>query len=224
MPPMTREYGQFCGLARALELVGGRWTLLIVADLLNGPMRFGELQEGLHGIPTNILSSRLRELEAAGLVERKLLEPRSSSVVYTLTPYGRALEEPIVRLGLWGAASLGEPKETDFFRSGSFALALRGGFHPEKAEGKDLLFEIRFDDRRLYVSVNGGAVTFPTAPESKLDATLHIDPRVLAELLTGHLDFDSAIASSRVEVDGSRREARRFFEIFSLPTPTEVPA
>ena len=109
---MTRGYGQYCGLARALELVGSRWTLLIVRELLAGPKRYTELAQGLPGIPSNILSSRLREMEDGGIVERAL-EPRpSTSVVYTLTAYGQELEGPMTALGLWGVKSLPPPTTT----------------------------------------------------------------------------------------------------------------
>src|SRR5918996_328967 len=216
--PMTREYGQFCGLARALELVGGRWTLLIVRDLLVGPKRFTELQEGLPGIPTNILSSRLRELEEAGLVRRSLLARPSSAVAYELTPYGLELEEALVRLGLWGSRSLGEPKKGDFFPLGSFALALKSAFRAERAKDHDFLFQIRIDGERLNVCVDQGQVSFPKEPSTEPDAALEMAPEVMVELLPGHLTVDSAIASGQVRVDGSKREARRFFDIFRLPS------
>ena len=110
---MTRGYGQYCGLARALELVGSRWTLLIVRELLAGPKRYTELAQGLPGIPSNMLSSRLREMEDGGVVERAL-EPRpSASVVYTLTAYGQELEGPMTALGLWGVKSLAPPTSDD---------------------------------------------------------------------------------------------------------------
>ena len=215
---MTREYAQFCGLARALELVGGRWTLLIVRDLLAGPKRFTELQEGLPGIPTNILSSRLRELEEAGLVRRSLLARPSSAVAYELTPYGLELEEALVRLGLWGSRSLGEPKKGDFFPLGSFALALKSAFRAERAKDHDFLFQIRIDGERLNVSVDQGQVSFPKEPSPEPDVALEMAPEVMAELLPGRLTVDSAIASGQVRVDGSKREARRFFDIFRLPS------
>jgi len=111
---VTRGYGQYCGLARALELVGGRWALLVVRDLLSGPKRFSELQDGLPGIPTNVLTSRLRELEEAGIVERRLLAHPGGGVAYALTNYGLELEEPILGLGFWGAKTMGSPCEGDF--------------------------------------------------------------------------------------------------------------
>ncbi len=97
-----RAYGQYCGLARAVELVGERWALLIVRDLLVGPKRFTDLRRGLPRIPTNILSARLKELERSGIVQRRVLPRPAAGVVYELTAYGGELEEVVLRLGRWG--------------------------------------------------------------------------------------------------------------------------
>src|SRR5437764_13643685 len=102
-PVAARTYGQFCGLARALELVGERWAMLIVRDLLVGPRRFTDLSRGLPRIPTNILSERLKELEDAGVVHRRVLPRPIGSVVYELTAYGADLEDAVKLLGRWGA-------------------------------------------------------------------------------------------------------------------------
>ena len=218
---MTRGYGQYCGLAKALELVGGRWSLLIVRELLIGPKRYTELQHGLPGIPTNILSSRLRELEEADLVERSLLA-HSSSVVYGLTGYGLELEEAVVRLGVWGSKSLGRPSEDAAISLSALALALRGAFDPSKATGRDLLLEIRLgDEPPLVVMVSEGLVSFPIQPPSR-PVVLETVPDVVSELLVGSLDVSAAVASGRAQVDGSIREATRFFEVFRLPAREPV--
>src|SRR5450755_253989 len=99
----SRTYGQYCGLARALEMVGERWGLLIVRDLLVGPKRFTDLHRGLSGIPTNVLTDRLKELEQVGIVRRRLLPRPAGSIVYELTEYGQELEDVVLRFGLWGA-------------------------------------------------------------------------------------------------------------------------
>ena len=104
----SRTYDQFCGIARALDLVGERWALLVVRDLILGPKRFTDLRRGLAGIGTNILAARLKELERGGVVRRRTLPPPAASAVYELTDYGRALEGPLLALGRWGALSIGE--------------------------------------------------------------------------------------------------------------------
>jgi DNA-binding HxlR family transcriptional regulator/putative sterol carrier protein len=218
---MTRGYGQYCGLAKALELVGGRWSLLIVRELLTGPKRYTELQHGLPGIPTNILSSRLRELEEAGLVERSLLA-HSSSVVYGLTGYGLELEEAVVRLGVWGSKSLGRPGEDAAFSLSALALALRGAFDPSKSAGRELLLEIRLgEEPPLVVMVSEGRVSFPSGPPSR-PIVLETAPEVMSELLVGSIDVRAAVASGRAKLDGSIREASRFFEMFRLPAREPV--
>jgi DNA-binding HxlR family transcriptional regulator len=212
---VTKTYGQYCGLARALDLVGGRWSLLIVRDLLTGPKRFGELEHGLPGIATNVLAARLRELEATGLVRRSLLGLGSSSVVYELTPDGRELEAPLVALGRWGARLLGEPKAGDAFNSSSFAIGLLATFRPDKAGDRELGFEIRFGDRPLRVAVSRGRLSFPSDPTWEPRVVFESRPEVLIGILAGRLDLDHALASGSMQLEGPKRDARRFVEIFS---------
>jgi DNA-binding HxlR family transcriptional regulator len=225
---VSKTYGQYCGLARALDLVGGRWSLLIVRDLLTGPKRFGELEQGLPGIATNVLASRLRELEKTGLVRRSLLGPGSSSVVYELTPYGRELQEPLVALGRWGARLLGEPKAGDTFSSSSFAIGLLATFRPDKAGDGELGFEFRFGDPPLRVAVSRAQLSFPSDPTWEPRVVFASRLEVLIDILAGGLDLDHALASGRMQIEGPKRDARRFFEIFSWgpvgPNPDDVRA
>src|SRR5215470_4843058 len=106
----TRTYGQYCGFARALEVVGERWAMLVIRDLLVSPKRFTDLHNGLPGIPTNVLTARLKELEQAGVIQRRVLPRPTGSVIYELTEYGAELENVVVQLGRWGAKSLGDPR------------------------------------------------------------------------------------------------------------------
>src|SRR5215470_18393749 len=110
-----RSYNQYCAVARSLDVIGERWTLLIIRDLLVGPKRYKDLLDGLPGIGTNLLAARLRDLEKAGIVRRTLLPPPAASTVYELTEVGRALEPAIFAIGRWGARFLGSPRETDTF-------------------------------------------------------------------------------------------------------------
>lgn len=215
---MSRSYGQFCGLARALDLLGGRWALLVVRDLLIGPKRFTELQEGLPGIPTNVLTSRLRELEEAGIVERRVQPRPGGGVVYELTDYGLELEGPVLALGFWGAKALGTPENDDFLSMNSLALALRGAFHPAKARGPQRLYELRVDGKSLRIEVKSGQVSVPTSSPDAPDLVIEAAPDVLAELLVGALDVDAASGAGRVRLDGDRAEAQRLFEMFRFPS------
>jgi len=215
---VTRGYGQYCGLARALELVGGRWALLVVRDLLTGPKRFSELQEGLHGIPTNVLTSRLRELEEAEIVERRVQAHPGSGVVYALTDYGLELEEPVLRLGFWGAKTMGSPCEGDFISLDSLALALRGAFRPDRARGPQRLYELRVDGKPLRILVKSGRVTAPAGSEGEPDVVLDVEPAAISDLLSGVMDVDEAVSSGRLRVEGDPAEARRFVERFQFPS------
>src|ERR1700730_12979598 len=123
-----RAYGQFCGLARAVELLGERWALLVVRDLLVGPKRFTDLRCGLPRIPTNVLSDRLRELEDAGVVHRRVLPRPAGSIVYELTEYGAQLDDIVLSLGRWGAQRLGEPGPDEIITTDSMIIALRSTF------------------------------------------------------------------------------------------------
>jgi len=219
---VTRGYGQYCGLARALELVGGRWALLVVRDLLTGPKRFSELQEGLHGIPTNVLTSRLRELEEAEIVERRVQAHPGSGVVYALTDYGLELEEPVLRLGFWGAKTMGSPCEGDFISLDSLALALRGAFRPDRARGPQRLYELRVDGKPLRILVKSGRVTAPAGSEGEPDVVLDVEPAAISDLLSGVMDVDEAVSSGRLRVEGDPAEARRFVERFQFPSTEDA--
>src|ERR1700754_4835210 len=126
----SRDYGQYGGITRALELVGERWALLIVRDLLVGPRRNGELAAGLPRIPTNILAARLKELQAAGIIRRA---PRSRIVIYELTPYGRELEPIVLALGAWGLTALENPRDEQVITPDSMTIDLRSAFRPQVA-------------------------------------------------------------------------------------------
>ena len=126
----AREYGQYCGVTRALELVGERWALLIVRDLLVGPRRYGELAAGLPRIPSNILAARLKELNQAGIIRRV---PHSRVIVYELTTYGRELEPVVIALGAWGFKAIGDPRDEQVITPDSMTMALRTAFRPHVA-------------------------------------------------------------------------------------------
>ena len=126
----ARDYGQYGGITRALELVGERWALLIVRDLLVGPRRYGELAAGLPRIPSNILAARLKELQAAGVLRRV---PRSRVIVYELTPYGHELEPVMLALGAWGFKAMDDPRDEQIITPDSMTIDLRTAFRPQVA-------------------------------------------------------------------------------------------
>jgi DNA-binding HxlR family transcriptional regulator len=219
---VSRGYRQFCGLARALELVGGRWALLVVRDLLTGPKRFTELQDGLPGIPTNVLTSRLRELEEVGVVQRRVQARPGGAVVYELTDYGLELEEPVMRLGFWGAKTMGPPDKGDFVSVDALAVALRGAFRPRHAHGPQRLYELRIDGKSLRLAVKNRQVTVPTPSLADPDIVVNTSAGVLSQLLAGKLDVDSAKTSGHLLFEGDPAEVRRLVDMFRLPSSDDT--
>jgi DNA-binding HxlR family transcriptional regulator len=213
-----RTYGQYCGIARALELVGERWALLVVRDLLLGPRRFTELQRGLGKVPSNVLSSRLKELEEAGVIRRRALPRPASGVAYELTDYGRALEPILEDLMLWGARALGPPGTDDGFSPNSFLLGLRIAFQPDAARDLDATYEISIDDSTFHVRVADGELELGEGPAQNPDLRIETDLR-LGELLQGKVGPQEAVAQGVVKLDGKRSLLRAFAKAFRLPAP-----
>lgn len=152
----ARTYGQYCGITTAVELVAERWALLIVRDLLVGPRRYTDLKQGLPKIPTNILATRLKELQDGGVIQRVAL-PRCG-LVYELTDYGRDLEPIVLALGRWGFRSMDEPKDDDVITADALTMTLRTAFRPESVTAP-LDFQIVVDEVELRAQVMGGALS-----------------------------------------------------------------
>ncbi|HSK15479.1 MAG TPA: winged helix-turn-helix transcriptional regulator [Gaiellaceae bacterium] len=221
MTVTERSYGQYCGVARALDLVGERWALLVVRELLLGPRRFTDLQQGLPGVSTNVLAARLRGLEGAGVVRRATLPPPAASAVYELTDYGRDLGPIVQALGRWGARTLG-PREParQALRSRWLALALRAFFHPESALGVSADYEVRLRDGAFRLAVRDGEVEVAEAPAPGAETVLEADDDTLVGLLAGELDPRSARESGVVVVaEGAGRDLERFVELFRFSAP-----
>jgi DNA-binding HxlR family transcriptional regulator len=220
----TRSYGKYCGLAHALELVGERWALVLVSDLLRGPKRFTDLQRGQPRIPSNVLSARLKELEDEGIVRRQVLPRPASGVGYELTEYGRELEDVVLRLGLWGAKSMPEPRPDDVVTADTLLLALRSTFRPEAARDLQAGYELRFGEIVVHASVDHGALEVDEGPLAGADLVLETDV-TLHPLFTGALSPAKAIESGRVRVSGKRKLFERFVEVFHIPpVPAALPA
>jgi DNA-binding HxlR family transcriptional regulator/putative sterol carrier protein len=209
-----RSYDQYCGVARALDLVGERWAMLVVRELLIGPKRFTDLQHGLPGIGTNILSARLKQLERGGVVHRRFLPPPAASTVYELTEYGRDLEEPLLGLGRWGAQSLGPRLPAQTLRSGWLALALKSFFRPDAARGLTATFELRLSDGTYHVRVAARHVEITTGPAIAPDLVLETDNDTLLGLIAGAVDPKVAYASHALHAEGDPALLGRFVEVF----------
>lgn len=150
----SRSYGQYCGVTTAVELIGERWAMLIIRDLLVGPRRYTDLKQGLPRIPTNILSTRLKELQEGGVVRRVPL--MNCGLVYELTPYGHELEPIVMALGRWGFQAMGDPEEGDVVTADSLTMALRTAFRPDAAAALPAAdYEVHIADVALRVQVDG---------------------------------------------------------------------
>jgi DNA-binding HxlR family transcriptional regulator len=214
----SRTYGQYCGLAHAMELVGERWALLIIRDLIPGPKRFTDLRNGLPRIPTNILSARLKELEASGVIQRRLLPRPQGSVVYELTDYGRELDDVVLRLGLWGVRSLGQPRPDDIVTTDSLIMALRSTFRRDAASGLQLGYEVRVGDIVIHALVDDGKAEVEQGPLPRPDLVIDTGPELRA-LLAGELSPSEAVASGVVRLTGDPALLDRFVEVFHIPPP-----
>lgn len=216
----TRAYGQYCGFARALEVVGERWALLVVRDLLVGPKRFTDLLRGLAGIPSNVLTARLKELENAGVVQRRVLPRPARAVVYELTAYGLELEPVVTELGRWGAKNLGDPRPDETITVDSMITALRTTFHPAAARGLRAGFELRLGEIVLHARVAGGRVAVAEGPLPGADLSIAAGPGIRA-LMAGELEAADALAHGVVQITGDPALLTRFAEIFRIEAMPE---
>lgn len=215
----SRVYGQYCGLARALEMVGERWAMLIVRDLLVGPRRFSDLHRGLNGIPTNVLTARLKELELAGIVRRRVLPRPATSVVYELTEYGRELEATVIALGRWGAKSLGDVREGEAVTVDSLVMALRSTFRTDTARRVRATFELRLGDIVLHARVRDGALEVAEGSADAPDLIIETGPAMRA-LMAREISADEALRNGSVRLDGDAALLPLFAELFAIdPMP-----
>jgi DNA-binding HxlR family transcriptional regulator len=211
----ARAYGQYCGFSRALELVGERWALLIVRDLLVGPKRFSDLLRGLPGIPSNILAARLKELEEADIVARRLLPRPSGAVVYELTSAGRDLEEPVISLGRWGAKRLGEPRPQEVVTEDSLAVALLSTFRPEAAGRSKVGYELRLGDIVVHAKVRDRKVAVGKGPLPGADLIIEAGPALRA-LMAREITAEDALRDNSVRVTGNPKLLSRFTQMFQI--------
>jgi DNA-binding HxlR family transcriptional regulator len=218
---VRREYGQYCGVARALAIVGERWALLIVRDLLVAPRRFSDLRRGLPKIPTNVLTVRLHELEEAGVIRRRAQPRPAGGTVYELTDFGRDLEPVVLGLGRWGARILAQPCEGEIVTPDSLIMALRSTFQPEAAHGSNATYELRANDVVIHARITDGTLTVANGPLP--DAALTITANgPLTPLLAGELTAAEAVDQGLLVIDGELAALEQFATIFrieSAPTP-----
>ena len=213
---MGKDYGQFCGLAKASSVLGERWTLLIVRDLSVSPCRFTDLHEGLPGIPTSGLTSRLRDLQADGVVRRIASEHPGGGVRYTLTPHGRALEPILDALGRWGAATMVVPAPDDVITDASLAASLRAGYRPGNPASA-ARYVVHAGPAVAWADAKGHSVIVGAgAPDFDADLTIHSGPELRA-LLAGTLEPAAALSSGVARIEGPPELFEQFVRTFHVP-------
>lgn len=216
----ARNYGQYCGVVTALELVGERWALLIVRDLLVGPRRYTDLKQGLPRIPTNILSTRLKELQQVNVVRRL---PLAHGLAYDLTEFGRGLEDVVLALGRWGFQAMGDPADGEIITADSMTMAFRTAFRTEATDGLPaVVYETHIGDIALTLRVEAGNLAVRPGPTDGADLVFAAGPGI-RKIISGELSPEAAIADGVVHVRGGDAALlEQFAQTFHLePAPTE---
>jgi len=213
--PSQRTYGDRCGVARALDLLGERWALLVVRELLFGPKRFSDLRAGLPHVSPNVLSERLRDLAGAGILVSRRLGPPASASVYELTPRGCELAPVLIELGRWGSRAPAPPRAD--MSVDSHMLALQTLFDAELAADMDARVVLEIDGDRFAADVAGARLALHRDPRADGDAIIRTDRATLRALLWESLSITAARRARRATVDGDARLARRFLSLFPRP-------
>jgi DNA-binding HxlR family transcriptional regulator len=214
-----RTYGDGCAIAVALDVVGERWALLVVRELLLGPKRYTDLRRGLPNASPNVLSQRLGELEAAGVIRRRKLAPPAGSRVYELTDWGRELEEIVISLGRWAARSpSGLPSDAPVGVD-SMILALRSRFDAGAAQGLRAGYELRLGEDRFRIAVADDQIQVARGDADQPDATIDTDPDTLAAVLWAGRPLADAQRSGSLTIEGDNAAVERFVRLFPMPEP-----
>jgi DNA-binding HxlR family transcriptional regulator len=209
-----RSYKQHCGIARALDLVGERWALLVLRELVLGPRRFTDLKQGLPGIATNVLSQRLRELERNGIVTRRRLPPPAPATVYELTEYGEELVPIMLAFGRWGARSMG-PRPAEHTTQGRwFAVALKAFHDPEGAADMTANVALDLGDAGLTLQLDRGQLDVVPGLDPSADLTITADSETLVTFLAG--------AADTVDAEGDLELLGRLRDVFPFPARATV--
>lgn len=215
--PTSRSYHDACGIARALDVLGERWALLLVRELLLGPQRFADLRAALPHASSNLVTDRLRELGANGVVARRRLPPPAASWVYELTPRGRAAEPIVLALGDWGVG-LPHHDGTAALSAASMLIYLRSAARPDPAQ-LSAVYRVQLDPRIWTVRTADGAVRVEPGEPAAFDAGLSTDPRTLNRLLGAPARLDAEERAGSATITGDRTALLRLLS--AIPTPDD---
>jgi DNA-binding HxlR family transcriptional regulator len=210
----TRTKLDGCGIAHASDLLGQRWALLVVRELLLGPKRFTDLRTGIPDISPNVLGQRLRELEESGIVRRRKLAPPAAAQVYELTEWGRELEPAILSLGRWASGSPSFPLGAEM-GADSLVLALKSTFDPAKADGLEATYQLWLGEIPFNIAVKGGRFEAVRGEAQRPDGTIRSESGTIASVVFGGKRLAKAVEAGDVEIDGSRRAVNALFRVLS---------
>ncbi|GGO69043.1 winged helix-turn-helix transcriptional regulator [Nonomuraea cavernae] len=220
-----RTYRQYCATARTLDLVGERWTLLLIRELLTGPKRFSDLQASLRGLGTGLLAARLKHLEHEGLARKITLPPPARTSAYALTEAGEELAPAVLELARWGLKwAMGERREDETFHPGWAVLGLRACFDADAAAGVRLVCEFRIDDEVFHTRVDDGTIEALNGPAQHPDVVITIGEDAFVEVIGLTLPLAEAVASGAADVSGDREQLSRLTRLFRLPPHRARPA
>ncbi len=219
---ITRRYDDACGTAHALDLVGDRWALLVMRELMLGPRRFSDLRAGLPGISANVLTQRLVELEGVGILVRRRLPPPAAVQVYELTPWGYEAEPLIQVMGRWAARSPGHDP-TLSFSAASLILSLRTMFDPRRAEGFAGRIAFVIGEEGYFARLAEGRLEAGRGEEPAPDATLTGAAATIAAAIYGGVPLPALEAAAGLGVAGERAVLERFVTLFPLPSKADAP-
>ena len=211
---MNKEYEQYCPMALGLERIGERWTLLIVRDLMFGPMRYSDLKAGIPGIATNMLANRLSEMQDAGIIAKRELPPPAASTVYELTDSGRALAPVLVELGRWGMRFLPEHNEVGFMRE---FFKARAPFAAEHASSSSEGYTLVVDGEVIGFDVRPGSIEVLDSHIPDSAVTLSLSCSTLMELMLLGKSVAEAEEEGKAEVQGDPAAAERLLDLYRLP-------
>ena len=217
-----RSYEEACGIARGLDAVGERWALLVVRELLLGPKRFTDLQRDLPGPSPNVLSQRLRDLEAAGVVRRTTLPRPASAPAYELTEWGSELAPALAAFGRWGSRS--PAPIVPAMSLDAMVLAMNTTFQAERARGVEGEFALELEGEAYSLNVRDGGLQISRGRPAQAAGALRTDRAGLAELLWGDADPTSLARSGRAEVEGDEVLLAQLFDGFPAPPRSERPS
>jgi len=208
---IVKRYGQFCSIARALDVIGDRWAILVLRELLLGPKRYTDLLDGLPGVGTNVLAVRLRELEEAGIVAREKLAPPAASAVYVLTDDGRALRPVVDELAKWGLRLMDRPQRGEALRTGWLAYSLAVSTRPTGMPDRSEL-ELRVDGEPYTLMVSDGRYQARRGAAAHPIAIIDAQPRALFRLATGRAARGDLERDGQISIEKNSRTARRFLD------------